>query len=113
MRRIRPAGRRSKLAEAYHLTELIRIHKENRISREEYRTYRDVFLGRKSGATNDPVQAGELGPNGFPVGYNEVGDKVEFIREDGEVWPLLCAVAIRPSSPLLGSFGKKCGGTAT
>ncbi|MGF1623945.1 MAG: DUF4062 domain-containing protein [Alphaproteobacteria bacterium] len=84
-----------KLDQAYRLTELIRLHKENQITPAEFERYRDQFLGpgRRTKATvTDPVEPGEVGPNGYRVGYTKDGDKVEWVpADDGsdEEWPLL------------------------
>lgn len=84
--------RPDRIEEALTITDIIRIHKELNITPEVYRQYRDEFRGRKSHVSIDPVQPGEIGPNGHRIGYTEEGDKVEWIPSDeieGEEWPMI------------------------
>lgn len=49
---------------------------------------RDI-RNRTKAERQDPVSKDSVGPNGFKLGYNEDGDKVEWIEEDGELWPMI------------------------
>lgn len=69
-------------------SDLIPIIEE--LNRDFLRQHRKGLRKRRTKAeTKDPVEPNALGPNGFKIGYNENGDKVEWIEEDGETWPLI------------------------
>ena len=84
-----------KFAQATWITDLILTHKKNKISPEEFERYLDDVVRprkRSSIETMDPAKPGEIGPNGYRVGYTKEGDKVEWIPDDehpGEEWPML------------------------
>lgn len=78
--------RTDKLERALRTTELLRIHKQENISSQEFKQFQKDILGAPSRRSKTPlvgpIKRGEISPSGFPVGYNEKGDKVEFIPDE-------------------------------
>ncbi len=95
LRSRRPHSSTAKLDEAERIMKLIPAPLRRNLTPEAFKAYRHEFLGikpRTKAQTTDPVPPGELGPNGHRVGYNEKGDKVEWIPSDddpGQEWPMI------------------------
>lgn len=63
------------------------------LNRDFARQHRMAFRRHRTTAqTTDPVELGQVGPNGHRIGYAKAGDKVEWIPDDenpGKEWSLL------------------------
>jgi pyrimidine deaminase RibD-like protein len=63
------------------------------LNRDFSRQHRPGVRRRRTMAqTTDPVQQGQVGPNGHRIGYSKNGDKVEWLPDEenpGKEWPLV------------------------
>lgn len=83
-----------KLDDAARPTNLIQAHRAHTITPEAFHKYGELVGRRRrsKAAAVDQLRPGDVGSNGYRVGYTHDGDKVEWLQSDDpegpEDWPV-------------------------
>jgi hypothetical protein len=80
VRKLKKRPKQDRIEQVARLTEILRVHKKENITPEEFAKFREEMIGpaRAKATSIDPIKPGQVSSNGFPIGYLKNGDKVEW-----------------------------------